>query len=108
MAVVTLMVAKVDKGERVGQWKGPLIGVRWHVGGRRAARAAEGGGRGAQDPAEGRELLQERRVKEGGRSRGSEWELTKESQKAYPGQNTVALIWCTQLNCVHKIYRTHL
>ena len=73
MAVVTLMVAKVDKGERVGQWKGPLIKVRWHVGGRRAARAAEGGGRGAQDPAEGRELLQERRVKEGGRSRGSEW-----------------------------------
>ena len=73
MAVVTLVVAKVDKGERVGQWKGPLIKVRWHVGGRRAARAAEGGGRGAQDPAEGRELLQERRVKEGGRSRGSEW-----------------------------------
>ena len=71
--MVTLVVAKVDKGERVGQWKGPLIKVRWHVGGRRAARAAEGGGRGAQDPAEGRELLQERRVKEGGRSRGSEW-----------------------------------
>ena len=76
MAVVTLVVAKVDKGERVGQWKGPLIKVRWHVGGRRAARAAEGGGRGAQDPAEGRELLQERRVKEGGRSRGSEWGAT--------------------------------
>ena len=57
VAVVTLVVAKVDKGERVGQWKGPLIKVRWHVGGRRAARAAEGGGRGAQDPAEGRELL---------------------------------------------------
>ena len=71
--MVTLVVAKVDKGERVGQWKGPLIKVRWHVGGRRAARAAEGGGRGAQDPAEGRELLQERRVKEGGRSRGREW-----------------------------------
>jgi len=41
VAVVTLVVAKVDKGERVGQWKGPLIKVRWHVGGRRAARAAE-------------------------------------------------------------------
>ena len=73
VVMVVVMVAKVDKGERVVQWKGPLIGVRWHVGGRRAARAAEGGGRGAQDPAEGRELLQERRVKEGGRSRGSEW-----------------------------------
>ena len=72
VVMVVVMVAKVDKGERVVQWKGPLIGVRWHVGGRRAARAAEGGGRGAQDPAEGRELLQERRVKEGGRSRGSE------------------------------------
>ena len=73
VVMVVVMVAKVDKGERVVQWKGPLIGVRWHVGGRRAARAAEGGGRGAQDPAEGRELLQERRVKEGLRSRGSEW-----------------------------------
>ena len=47
VAAVTLMVAKVDKGERVGEWKGPLIGVRWRVGVRRAARAAEGGGRGA-------------------------------------------------------------
>ena len=40
VAAVTLMVAKVDKGERVGEWKGPLIGVRWRVGVRRAARAA--------------------------------------------------------------------
>ena len=31
VAAVTLMVAKVDKGERVGEWKGPLIGVRWRV-----------------------------------------------------------------------------
>ena len=50
-----MMVAKVGKDERVGEWKGPLIGVRWRVGVRRAARAAEGGGRGAQDLAEGRE-----------------------------------------------------
>ena len=55
VAAVTLMVAKVDNDERVGEWKGPLIGVRWRVGVRRAARAAEGGGRGAQDLAEGRE-----------------------------------------------------
>ena len=31
VAAVTLMVAKVDKGERVGEWNGPLIGVRWRV-----------------------------------------------------------------------------
>ena len=55
VAAVTLMVAKVDKDERVGEWKGPLIGVRWRVGVRRAARAAEGGGQGAQDLVEGRE-----------------------------------------------------
>ena len=55
VAAVTLMVAKVGKDERVGEWKGPLIGVRWRVGVRRAARAAEGGGQRAQDLAEGRE-----------------------------------------------------
>ena len=27
VAVATLMVAKNDKGKRVGKWKGPLIGV---------------------------------------------------------------------------------
>ena len=48
VAVVTLMVAKIDKGDRVGEWKGPLVGVRWRVDGRRAARAAAGGGWGAR------------------------------------------------------------
>ena len=38
MAVVTLVVAKVDKGERVGQWKGPLIGVMWADDGARGTR----------------------------------------------------------------------
>ena len=45
----TLMVAKNDKGERVGERKGPLNGVMWRVGGRRDARAAAGGGRGTRD-----------------------------------------------------------
>ena len=49
VAVATLMVAKNDKGERVGEWKGPLIEVVWRVGGRRGARAAAGGGRGARE-----------------------------------------------------------
>ena len=44
----TLMVAKNDKGERVGERKGPLNGVMWRVGGRRDARAAAGGGRGTR------------------------------------------------------------
>ena len=55
VAAVTLMVAKVDKDERVGEWKGPLIGVRWRVGVRRAAWAAGVGGQRAQDVAEGQE-----------------------------------------------------
>ena len=42
------MVAKNDKGERVGERKGPLNGVMWRVGGRRDARAAAGGGRGTR------------------------------------------------------------
>ena len=45
----TLMVAKNDKGERVEEWKGPLNGVMWCVGGRRDARATAGGGRGTRD-----------------------------------------------------------
>ena len=47
--LMVMMVAKNDKGEMAGEWKGPLNGVMWRVGGRRDARAAAGGGRGTRD-----------------------------------------------------------
>ena len=46
--LMVMMVAKNDKGEMAWEWKGPLNGVMWRVGGRRDARAAAGGGRGTR------------------------------------------------------------
>ena len=61
-----MMVAKVDKGERVGEWKGPLIGVRWVSGEPRVLLRVEDGARRTwlRDGSVVREAR-----KEGGRSR---------------------------------------